>query len=271
MQPTPLSKIQNFWENTGIKAEFFVKDESVNPFGTIKDRRNEGVIKDAARLKVDKLVLITSGSNGYSLCQLAAGLPIKVVCFISKDMNAEIKEVLKKHAYQVIELNLEHKILRPEELIAFARETDDEVIWDVTNGYEDYYAPIMQEILEKLVPDYIVVPLGSGGIFVGLAEEAERLNLKTKVIGIGVQNSIHSLADKLSTPWTPYAKAIEAYQKFGHLIYRLSEEEVKTAVKNYKNIANAEVSSLVVFNAPVKHQFKKSDNVVFINSGKIKF
>jgi cysteine synthase len=247
-----------------------LKDESANNFGTIKDRRNRKVVEEANRLKVDKLVLITSGNNGYSLCRSAEGTHIKIVCIINKDLPESLKVLLKSVAYQVIEVNLNHKILRPEELVAFARETEDEVIWDVTNGFEDHYASVVSEVIENVIPDYLVVPLGSGGVFVGIAQEIERLNLGTKVVGMGVQNSINSIADKLSTPWTPYAKAVEAYQNFGHKVFRLTEDQVRKTYKHYQNLTSCEYSSAVVFSAPEKIKFKKGDKVVFLNTGKIR-
>lgn len=267
---TPLTKLTNIWKDKKIPGLFYLKDESANPFGTIKDRRNYYVIQEAVRLGVDKLVLITSGNNGYSLSKFAEGTSIKVVCIVNKDLPQNLKQLLSSVAYQVIELNLNHKILRPEELIAFARETDEEVIWDVTNGYEDYYAPIVDEILSRVVPDYIVVPVGSGGVFVGFAQEVAKLNLRTKIIGLGVQNSIHSFADKLSTPWTPYTRAMETYQTFGHEVIRLNEEEVRNCYKQYKNVCVSEPSSNIVFAISDKKKFEKKDVVVLVNTGKIK-
>jgi cysteine synthase len=246
----------------------FIKDESKNPFGTAKDRRNLNIINEADRLKVDKLAMITSGSNGYSLAKFAKGRPIKIVCIISKDLNNDTKLLLKENCYQLIELNLNQKILRPEEIIAFAREAEDEVIWEVTNGYEEYYTPIVNEILKETNPNYIVVPIGSGALFVSMAEAAEKLNRDIKVIGIGVQNTIHSYADKLFTPWSPYTNAMEAYVKKGHIIYRLTEQEIKKLYNEYKNTINCEPSSSVVFAALTKHKFKDHDTVVLINSGK---
>lgn len=264
---TPLIEIKNLADQYKLKNAY-IKDESKNLSGTIKDRRNFYIAEEANRLKVDKLVLITSGSNGYSLAQFAEPMGIKLVCVISRDLAPEIKHLLRQSAYQVIELNLEHKILRPEEIIAFAREKEDEVIWEVTNGYEESYGAIIKEILKKVSPTYIVVPLGSGGIFLGITQAVERYSPSTKVIGIGVQNTIHSFADKLSTPWTPYAKALDHYQKLNHLIYRLSEDEVKKTYQHFKNITDCEPSSAVVFAALEKHKFNPDDIVVFINSGK---
>lgn len=265
---TPLLENKNI-EDTFNISKVYIKDESKNPFGTIKDRRSYDILQEAIRLKVDKLVLITSGNNGYSLSQFANGSPIKVVCVVDKSLNQEVKTKLRKYVYQVLELNLEHKILRPEETIAFSREKEDEVIWDVTNGYEESYNDIVNEIAEKIpYPDYIVVPLGSGGVFLGVVQGLERKGAKTKVIGIGTQNTNRSFADKLSTPWTPYSRALEHYEKIGHNIYRLTEQEIKETYNKYKNIISCEPSASIVFAALEKHRFKPTDTIVFINSGK---
>lgn len=266
IKETPLFEI-DLRSKYGLEHTY-IKDESHNPFGTIKDRKNLYIFQEASRLQVDKLVLITSGNNGYSLAQLAKGSSIKVVCVVSRSLPDHVKLKLKEVAYQVIEINLDHKILRPEELIAFAREKEDEVIWDVTNGYEENYSTVFNEIVRKVTPDYIVVPIGSGGIYLGIIESLERYNSRTRVIGVGVESITRSFADKLSTPWTPYAKALEKYQSLGHPIYRLTEEEVKETFNSFKNVVNCEPSSSIIFAAIKKHPFKTTDNIVFLNSGK---
>lgn len=244
----------------------YVKDESRNPSGSIKDRRNLHIVNEAVRLGVDKLVLITSGNSGYSLATLAKGTPLLVVCIVDKNIDAATKDLLRKVAYQVIEVNLQHKILRPEEVISFAREREDEVIWEVTNGYEQAYASLVAE-LRPLKPDYIVTPVGSGENFVGFVNGVDFYRLPTKVIGIGVQNQSHSFADKLYTPWTPYSKALTIMQKRGHVVYRLSEDEIRSAYDRMKGRLQCEPSSAVVFAAPDKHNFRPEDVIVFINSG----
>ncbi len=249
----------------------YIFDESTNKFGTIKDRRNEKVIKEALHLHVDKLVLITSGNNGYSLARLAKNTNIKVVCVVNRQLDDTIKDLLKSVAYQVIELNLEQKILRPEEIISIARENDQEVIWDVTNGYEEAYVSIVEEICKKIIPDYIICPLGSGGIYIGIIEGIEKYSPKTRAIGIGTQSTYQSFADKLSTPWTPYQRAVENKVLQGHYVFRLSEEEIKKTYLQYKNLASFEPSSAVILAAPFHFKFKPTDKIVFINSGKMKW
>lgn len=268
---TPLLKSDVFEASHGLK-NVYIKDESVNKTGTIKDRRNERVIQEAARLGVDKLVLITSGSNGYSLATLAKKANIKIVCIVEKEIDSKVFTKLSKVAYHVIPLNLSEKILRTEEIIAFARERDDEVIWDVTNGYEDAYYPIVKEILSEIPsPDFIVTPLGSGGIFVGVINALQTLKLGTKVIGLGPSTTQRSFADKLNTPWSPYAKAIENCKVFGHETFRLSENEIRRVYQLYQHVANTEPSSTIVFGAPDVYTFKSDETIIFLNSGKTKW
>ena len=267
---TPLVETDIFREKYNL-WKTYIKDESKNQFGTIKDRRNKEILKEATRLGVDKLVLISSGNNAYSLAKIAHGTNIKIVSIVNKNIDVKIKNFLKEVCYQVIEVNLEHKILRTEEIIAFAREKEDEVIWDVTNGYEEHYVSIINEITKVIIPDYIIVPVGSGGIFVGIAEGVSRLGLETKVIGVGIQNTTNSFADKLFTPWTPYHNAIINYKKIGHEVYRVNEEEIKEAYKKYKHLIDCEPSSSIVFCILNKYKFNKNDKIVFINSGKAVF
>lgn len=178
-----------------------------------------------------------------------------------------MKDILRKTAYQVIEVNLQHKILRPEEVISFAREKEDEVLWEVTNGYEQAYTSIVAE-LREIKPQYIVTPIGSGENFVGLVNGIEFYRMPTKVIGIGVQNQTYSFADKLYTPWIPYNKALTIFQKRGHIIYRLAEDEIRQVYDRMKTKLHCEPSSAVVFAAPEKHNFDTNDTIVFINSGR---
>lgn len=259
-----LSKLQ-----TSDISNVYIFDESSNPYGTIKDRRNRAIIEEAKRLHVDKLVLITSGNSGYSLSRMAQESHIKVVCVISRRLDSRIKRTLERVAYQVIELNLDQKILRPEELITIARETDEEVIWDVTNGYEDSYIEIVKEISKEIKPQYIVAPVGSGGIFMGLVEGVRRYLPETKVIGIGATEAYQSYADKLSTPWSPYARAMENAAISGHAIFRLSESDIRKVFAQFKNYGNFEPSSAIVFGVFDNLCFKPDDVIVLVNSGRL--
>lgn len=265
---TPLLKLKDLSRRFHVSG-IWLKDESKNPFGTIKDRRSAALFEEANKFKVDKLVLITSGNNGYSLARFAASTPIKVICIVNRRISKSVKKALESQAYQVIEHNLDHKILRPEEIISFGRETEEEVIWDATNGYEDAYNRVVTEILDKCPEvNYVVVPVGSGGIYMGFVQEFERRKSKTKVIGIGTQNTSASFADKLATPWTPYAKALKHYHGLGHTIFRLPENAIKSNFLDFQHVAEFEPSSSIVFAVFSLMKFSAKDKIVLVNSGK---
>lgn len=263
---TPLVKIKSLCKRFGLD-NLLIKDESKNPFGTFKDRVSEFIIKEALDEHIDKLALITAGNAGYGLSKFAEGTNIKVVCLIDKNLKRAIRLKLKRVAYKLIKVDLSKKILKPEQVISLARENDKEVIWDVTNRFHQAYEGIIQEI-KKEKPDYLIIPIGSGGGFVGLYSGIKRYKMKTKLIGVGVKQKWYSYADKLWTPWTPYKAKIESITKEKHQYVKLGEDEIKKTYKEFKSFINCEPSSSVVFAALLKIKFNKKDKIILINTGK---
>jgi len=263
---TPLVKNKSLCRRFNLN-NILIKDESNNPLGTFKDRVSEFAIKEAVDEHVDKLALITAGNAGYSFSMFAGGTNIKVVCLIDKTLSQSIKSKLKKVAYKLIEVDLSKKILKPEQVISLARENDKEVIWDVTNRFHQAYEGIIKEI-KRENPDYIIIPIGSGGGFIGLYNGIKKYKLKTKLIGVGVKQKFYSYADKLWTPWTPHQVKIESIIKEGHQYIELDEDEIKRSYEEFKKIIKCEPSSAVVFGALSKIKFNKKDKIILINTGK---
>lgn len=253
-----------------------IKDESKNPFGTFKDRRNKIVIDEAMEEHIDKLVLITSGNAGYSLARLAETTRIKVVCVIDRALDSVIKEHLNECSYKVIEVDLPGKIFQAEDVMALARETSKEVIWDVTNGYHAAFQAITEEIKGKN-PNWLVTPVGSGEAFVGLYMGLKKYAMKTKLVGVGVHKLRDhqlelcegpSIADKLYTPFTPYKKRIETILEEGHLYIQVSDKQISDVFEKVSPIISCEPSSAAVFAALPKLDIIKDSKVIVINSGK---
>ena len=261
---TPLVKNDELSQKFGFAI--LIKDESKNPFGTFKDRRSEIIIKKAKDEQVDTLVLITSGNAGYSLGRFSQGTNIRIVNIVDKKLKKSIKEELKKYG-EIIEVNLYKKILKPEEVLSLARQSDEEVILDVTNGFHEGYEKLIEEI-KQANPNFIILPVGGGEAFVGFYNGIKKCKLKTKLIGVGVKDKWQSFADKLHTQWTPYKSKVQSILKEGHKIIKLEEEEIKETYKQYKDKFDIEPSSAVVFGVLPKLKFKKKDKIILINSGK---
>ncbi len=262
---TPLIKNDALCHEFGVR-ELYVKDESKNPFGTWKDRRSELILKKAKSEFVDKLCLITSGNAGFSLAGFTQNSGTKIVSIVDLNLPPSIKESLKNVCHKVIEIDLSKKILKPEEVIALARENEREVVWDVTNGYHNAFESVVDEIaVEK--PDYLVCPVGSGEAYVGLFDGLVRMNLKTTLIGVTAKEN-PSFADKLHTPWTPYANKIRSILDAGHKLIELNEDEIKVAFDQVKGLVECEPSSAVVFGITSQIKLKNDDKIILVNSGK---
>lgn len=272
---TPLIRRKKLEELCGI-PNLLIKDESRNRFGTFKDRRNKLIIEKAVEEHVDKLALITSGNAGFSLARLAKGTGIKVVCIVDRTIDPHIKKHLLKQAHRVAEVDLSQRIFQTEDIIELARETSEEVIWDVTNGYHKAFHTIVGEI-ESENPDLLVSPLGSGEAYVGLYEGLKKYRMRTKLVGVGVHrlqdNRLElcegpSVADKLYTPYTPYKRRIETILKEGHLYIHSSDEQIYATYKKIYQIISCEPSSAAVFAALPKIDIGENCTVIAINSGK---
>ncbi|MBP9816494.1 MAG: PLP-dependent lyase/thiolase [Candidatus Pacebacteria bacterium] len=245
--------------------EIVVQDESRNPYGTHKDRRSQYIVAQAKKEGVTTLCLITSGNAGYSLAKYARPEGIEVVCIIDHHLSKEIKEPLTRECSKVVEADLTGKVLKPEEVVALARTNEEEVLWDVTNGYAAAYAAIIKDIT---VPyDYLVCPVGSGELYVGLAQGLREHGKRVQLIGIGVKTH-PSFADKLSAPWTPYQGKMKEIEGEGNPIIRLTEEEVRAVYDEYKDRYVCEPSSAVVWAARTKAGLPQDARVVVVNSGR---
>lgn len=101
---TPIVRLNHMSDNGA--AEVFVKLESFNPAGSIKDRPALFMIEEAERqgkLNQDSIILeATSGNTGIGLAMVAAikGYPLVIV--MPENMSEERKKVLSAHSNQAI-------------------------------------------------------------------------------------------------------------------------------------------------------------------------
>lgn len=101
---TPVVKLKCLGQ--GIDANLWVKLESFNPGGSVKDRPALRMIEDAeadGRLKPgDTIIEPTSGNTGIGLAMVAAVKGYRSVFVMSEDMSEERKLILKIYGGEVI-------------------------------------------------------------------------------------------------------------------------------------------------------------------------
>jgi len=155
---------------SGISGEVYLKDESCNPTGSFKDRGMAVMVSDAALSGKRKIAIPSTGNAAISLGYYSDKAGLESIVFIPETTGAsKISKISEKSAI-VYDSDL---IGSYEHFIRFCKENPD-----IYNGFPATNIAYLQGIksisyeifigLESHVPDWVIVPAGSGGNLVGL-------------------------------------------------------------------------------------------------------
>lgn len=95
---TPLVRLKNVEREYGLRAKLFVKVESMNPVGSVKDRVAAEILRTAeesGELNADTtLIEPTSGNTGIGLAALAAAKGYKMIIVMPETMSLERRQTI---------------------------------------------------------------------------------------------------------------------------------------------------------------------------------
>lgn len=198
---TPLIKLNKI--NKGLKPHIFVKVETFNPGGSIKDRIGVEIIEDAERTGRIKpggtIVESTSGNTGMGLAIAAAVKGYKTVFTMPDKMSAEKISNLRAFGAEVIVTPTAVPHESPESYTEVAkqrvRETTNSILADQyenPKNPEAHYKTTGPEIWEQTGGqiDYFICGLGTGGTITGAAKYLKEKNPNIKIIGVDIKGSI---------------------------------------------------------------------------------
>ncbi len=198
---TPLIKLNRV--NKGLKPHIFVKVETFNPGGSIKDRIGIEIIEDAERTGRIKpggtIVESTSGNTGMGLAIAAAVKGYKTVFTMPDKMSSEKISNLRAFGSEVIVTPTAVAHDSPESYTEVAkqrvRETTNSILADQyenPKNPEAHYKTTGPEIWEQTAGqiDYFICGLGTGGTITGAAKFLKEKNPNIKVIGVDIKGSI---------------------------------------------------------------------------------
>ncbi len=213
--PTPLLALGR----VGRHAQVFLKDESVHPTGTFKDR-----LSSAAVGRSDGDVLfgsISYGNTAISFARACAKLSwARFVGFVPPDFAAwtfgpsstgsfatgqDFIDQIRSYGGAILEVDLSEAILADDDLATLACDAgllNDSCFVNVTEGLEyPAYGSIALEALEQLdaPPNICVVQFGAGILANEIRDVFERLSSQTVVIPISTPDP-RSLARMLYGP-----------------------------------------------------------------------
>jgi len=165
----------------GDKAEVWIKQERVNPGGSIKDRIALSMVEDAERsgkLKPGGVIVEpTSGNTGIGLAMVAAVKGYRLVLVMPDSMSVERRRLMLAYGAEFEltprEKGMKGSIARAEEIIAATPNSWMPQQFENPANLEVHRRTTAQEILRDFgdaPPTAIITGVGTGGHITGTAE-----------------------------------------------------------------------------------------------------
>jgi threonine synthase len=217
---TPLHKAERLAKNIGLK-ELYLKDETRNPTNSYRDRAAALLTSNAIDLKCDTLICATNGNLGASLAAYSAKAGL--ICHVIVPKLVDVGKLAQMLAYDaVIEESgeiLDDSIRKAE---ALAKETGWYQATSELNPLAiEAQKTVSYEVSEQFgVPEWFVVPMGSGGTIYSIwkgFQELKRLGITNslpKMVGVqpeGCASIVKTLTEgrsKLVKTLTPSTRAL---------------------------------------------------------------
>lgn len=186
---TPIVKINGLGEEY---AELYVKLESKNPSGSVKDRPVKYIVKDLLDrgiiAKGGTIVESTSGNTGVGLAMIGAALGIKVVIVMPESMSVERRKLMKAYGAELVLTDpaggMKYAGERAEEI---AKERNAVILGQFSNeaNVKSHIETTAREILEDLPDlDGFVAGIGTGGTVSGVGSVLKAENADAVVWGV---------------------------------------------------------------------------------------
>jgi len=186
---TPVVKINRL---APAHVNLYVKIESFNPMGSVKDRLALGIIEDAeasGALKPGQTVVeATSGNTGIGLAMVCAQKGYPLVVTMAESFSVERRKLMRFLGAQVV---LTPAPMKGSGMVQKARELAEEHGWFMTRQFENEAnanmhsnttAPEILEAFDGMQLDYWVTGYGTGGTLKGVARVLNEQSPDTKII-----------------------------------------------------------------------------------------
>lgn len=191
---TPLVKINGLDENS---ADVYVKIESRNPSGSVKDRPALYIVKELMAQGILKeggtIIEQSSGNTGIALSMIGAALGLKVKIVMPDTMTAERRAIIKAYGAELILTpgagGMQAAKDKAEEL---SKELDAPIFGQFSNlaNVKSHEETTAQEILQELPDvDAFVAGIGTGGTVTGVGKVLKANNADTVIWAVEPKDS----------------------------------------------------------------------------------
>ncbi|HLC78790.1 MAG TPA: PLP-dependent lyase/thiolase [archaeon] len=290
LEKTPCYRIESLCNRTNIQ-KLFIKDETFNSSGTMKDRRSELLVDIARQNGYRKIFCVTAANLGKSLGAHSRKNEIECIALAPKTIPKKVMAQLQKQTSTIVVDDLDD----PNQ--CWTSDMVQKAFPDSLDGTSNNpaaiyaYKNIASEVAH-ISPDYIIVPLGSGELFCGICQEIEEKKMNTKVVGVTIKGknpiekalhentneylhgkiNIERTLNKIQVNYTPLIPIILHFISRGHKFIEIEEEQMKDAIYEYQPYFehSIENSSFCVFAALEKFDpHIKEKKVVCVLTGRV--
>jgi len=186
---TPVVKVNRLAPD---HVNLYVKIESFNPMGSVKDRLALGIIEDAEKsgaLKPGQTVIeATSGNTGIGLAMVCAQKGYPLVVTMAESFSVERRKLMRFLGAEVV---LTPAPLKGSGMVQKAKELAAEHGWFMTRQFENEAnadmhskttAPEILQAFDGAQLDYWVTGYGTGGTLKGVARVLKEQSPATKIV-----------------------------------------------------------------------------------------
>ncbi len=251
---TSLSKAPNLSKKLDIDLN--LKNETVNPTWSFKDRGTILSIQRALDLGIDKIGTVSTGNMAASVSAYGARSGLKTFVLVPSDISEEKIDQMGAYEPIVIKVDGDYGRLYYK---SFELEMDDIYLTNSNSPFRvEGYKTIAFEIYEDSVPDYLMIPTSSGGLFRGLMKGFIELEMNAFIDEIPTpiivqaegcspiceayesgRNEIKkwsepdTLADAISNPLPPGGNdVIEKLNRYGGICEKISDRDMIAAQRD---------------------------------------
>ncbi len=188
---TPIVKINKL--NNG-KANVFIKMESRNPGGCVKERISFEMIEDAEKKGIiDKETVIiepTSGNTGIGLAMVCAVKGYRLILIMPETMSMERRNILKAYGAEIVLTpgieGMSGAIRKAEELLKENGKSFMPQQFNNLSNPEAHRKTTAKEILNDMEGkvDVFVGGVGTGGTITGVGEVLKKNNPVIKIVAV---------------------------------------------------------------------------------------
>ncbi len=196
---TPILKLNDRITECKLQANLFVKLESFNPTGSIKDRPAYNMIiraKEQGVLKAGGVIIEpTSGNTGIALASIGAQMGYRVILVMPDSMSEERIKIIKAYGAEIVltkgALGMQGAVDEAERLLKEIENSFMPSQFDNYANVESHIDSTAKEVFDDFNGniDIVVAGIGTGGTSGGIALGLKKRKEKVKIVGVEPQSS----------------------------------------------------------------------------------